>query len=229
MVRILLAIGAIAPLLLALIAKQYIKAVYESARQVAVASNVTGGEAAHLLLHATGNMQIRVETAKGQLTDHFDAAAGVIRLSPDTHDEASIAALAIVGHEMGHLAQFQIGSWLMYTRNVLLQAAQIASGFGTLLMALGLAAALLRIGPGQFAIVGGFISLFLSAAFAVITIPLEYDASRRALRLLVASNLLTDEELPGVRRVLNAAALSYAASAIMTVSRLPFLLGRFFR
>ena len=226
MARVLLAIAAIAPVVLALLVKQYVNAVYAAARTMPVASNVTGGEAARLLLYATGSHEIGVETVSGSLTDHFDAAAGVIRLTAETNHESSIAALAIVGHEVGHVAQHKIGSWLLVVRNVLLRATQIASSLGTLLMLIGIAAAALRIGIGPFMLVAGFLSLSLSAAFALVTLPLEFDASRRALRLLVAANVLSVDELPAIRRVLTAAALSYAASAVMAMSRVPWLLGR---
>ena len=226
MARVLLAIAAIAPVVLALLVKQYVNAVYAAARTMPVASNVTGGEAARLLLYATGSHEIGVETVSGRLTDHFDAAAGVIRLTVETNHESSIAALAIVGHEVGHVAQHKIGSWLLVARNVLLRATQIASSLGTLLMLIGIAAAALRIGIGPFMLVAGFLSLSLSAAFALVTLPLEFDASRRALRLLVAANVLSVDELPATRRVLTAAALSYAASAVMAMSRVPWLLGR---
>ena len=226
MARVLLAIAAIAPVVLALLVKQYVNAVYAAARTMPVASNVTGGEAARLLLYATGSHEIGVETVSGRLTDHFDAAAGVIRLTVETNQESSVAALAIVGHEVGHVAQHKIGSWLLVARNVLLRATQIASSLGTLLMLIGIAAAALRIGIGPFMLVAGFLSLSLSAAFALVTLPLEFDASRRALRLLVAANVLSVDELPATRRVLTAAALSYAASAVMAMSRVPWLLGR---
>ncbi len=226
MPRVLLAIGAIAPVVLALLVKQYVNAVYAAARSMPVASNVTGGEAARLLLYATGSHEINIETVAGRLTDHFDPAAGVIRLTPETNYESSVAALAIVGHEVGHVAQYKIGSWLLVVRNVLLRATQVASSLGTLLMMIGIAAAALRIGIGPFMLVAGFLSLALSAAFALVTLPLEFDASRRALRLLLAANVLSVDEQPAIRRVLTAAALSYAASAVMAMSRLPWLLGR---
>ncbi len=226
MARVVLAIAAVAPVVLALVIKQYVNAVYAAARSMPVASRVTGGEAARLLLYATGSREIGVEIISGSLNDHFDPAAGVIRITPETNSESSIAALAIVGHEVGHVAQHKIGSWLIVVRNLLLRATQIASSLGTLLMVIGIAAAVLRIGVGPFMLVAGFLSLLLSAAFAVVTLPLEFDASRRALRLLVAANVLSVDELPAVRRVLTAAALSYAASAVMAMSRVPFLLGR---
>ncbi len=227
--RVALAIAALAPLGIAYLVRLYVGSVYAAARAMPVNSHVTGGEAAYLLLHATGNLEIKIESVAGDLTDHFDAAAGVIRLTPQTHGESSVAALAIVGHEMGHVAQYQIGSYLLFIRSVILRAAEIASNLGLILMMVGVVAAIGRFGPGQFALVGGFLSLGLSAALALVTLPLEFDASRRALRLLVAANLLTADELPAVRRVLTAAALSYAAAAIMAMSRLPYLLGRGFR
>lgn len=229
MARVVLAIAAVAPIVLALLVRQYVKAVYAAARSMPVASNVTGGEAARLLLYATGSREIGIEIVSGSLSDHFDPGAGVIRITPETNSESSVAALAIVGHEVGHVAQHKIGSWLIVVRNLLLRATQIASSLGTLLMVIGIAAAALRIGIGPFMLVAGFLSLLLSASFAVVTLPLEFDASRRALRLLVAANVLSVDELPAVRRVLTAAALSYAAAAVMAMSRVPWLLGRFGR
>ena len=110
MARVVLAIAAVAPIVLALVIKQYVNAVYAAARSMPVASHVTGGEAARLLLYATGSREIGIEIVAGSLNDHFDPGAGVIRLSPETNSESSIAALAIVGHEVGHVAQHKIGS-----------------------------------------------------------------------------------------------------------------------
>ncbi len=175
---------------------------------------LSGAETARIVLESEGLRQVRIEPVPGMLTDHYDPLKKAVRLSEPNYASASIAALAVAAHETGHAIQdARRYTWLV-VRHQLLPAAQIGSNLGPWLFIIGLV-----IGALGLAKLGLY--LFGAAAlFQLVTLPVELDASRRALRKLKELNLLSPEELPGARKVLTAAAFTYVAALAMSVAYL---------
>lgn len=175
---------------------------------------LSGAETARIVLESEGLRQVRIEPVPGMLTDHYDPLKKAVRLSEPNYASASIAALAVAAHETGHAIQdARRYTWLV-VRHQLLPAAQIGSNLGPWLFLIGLV-----IGALGLAKLGLY--LFGAAAlFQLVTLPVELDASRRALKKLKELNLLSPEELPGARKVLTAAAFTYVAALAMSVAYL---------
>ena len=175
---------------------------------------LSGAETARIVLDSEGLTRVRVEPVPGTLTDHYDPLKKAVRLSEPNYASASIAALAVAAHETGHAIQdARRYAWLV-VRHQLLPAAQIGSNLGPWLFIIGL-----MIGALGLAKLGLY--LFGAAAlFQLVTLPVELDASRRALKKLKELNLLSPEELPGARKVLTAAAFTYVAALAMSVAYL---------
>ncbi len=175
---------------------------------------LSGAETARIVLESEGLRQVRIEPVPGMLTDHYDPLKKAVRLSEPNYASASIAALAVAAHETGHAIQdARRYTWLV-VRHQLLPAAQIGSNLGPWLFLIGLV-----IGALGLAKLGLY--LFGAAAlFQLVTLPVELDASRRALKKLRELNLLSPEELPGARKVLTAAAFTYVAALAMSVAYL---------
>jgi hypothetical protein len=201
-------------LLFSLIAQAGVKSTFNRYNQIRARSGYTGQNAARRILSQYGLSHIRVERTPGHLTDHYDPRSQVLRLSDSTCDSASIAAIGVAAHEAGHAVQHDTGYLPNKIRGALVPVAQIGSSFGPYLAFFGFLLSMpLLIDLG--------ILLFAGAVlFYLITLPVEFDASRRALRVLEDQALLTDDELGGARRVLRAAALTYIASVIMAFASL---------
>jgi Zn-dependent membrane protease YugP len=162
---------------------------------------------------------IPLEGAPGQLTDHFDPQTNVVRLSQGIGTVPSIASMAVVAHELGHVQQYQENSVLIAARQFLVPAVRFSPMVGYLMIILGLWL--------QFAQLFwlGILLFGLMVVFMILTLPVEIDASRRGLRLLEASGLMvTDEDHSGARQVLTAAALTYVAAAITAVLQLLYFI-----
>jgi Zn-dependent membrane protease YugP len=158
---------------------------------------------------------IHFERTPGQLTDHYDPRSNTVRLSEATADKDSVAAMAVVAHELGHAQQHETGSILMSMRNFLVPAVSLSPRIAYLLILVGWIFAL----PGFFQL--GILFYGLMVLFAIVTIPVEVDASRRALKLLNGADLMrTDADRQGSRRVLAAAASTYIAAAITAILQL---------
>ncbi|MGJ3237757.1 MAG: zinc metallopeptidase, partial [Anaerolineae bacterium] len=169
--------------------------------------------ARHIMRHA--NLNVTLEGTDQQLGDHYDPSSHTVRMSPDVASRPSVASMAIVAHELGHAQQHQDGSPLIIARNLLLPAVQIGPTISYGLIFAGLIfnfIGLAWLGVGLFAI---------SVLFMILTLPVEIDASMRALKLLDASDLVQNEaERGGARQVLTAAALTYVAAAITSILNL---------
>ena len=192
----------------------WLKSVYATYGRVANRRGLSGAETARILLDSEGLSNVKVEPIPGVLTDHYDPIKKVVRLSEGNYASTSVAALAVAAHETGHAIQdARRYTWLV-VRHQILPAAQIGSNLGPWLFIIGL-----MIGALGLAKLGLY--LFGAAAlFQLVTLPVEFDASRRALRKLEELKLLTPEELPGARKVLTAAALTYVAALAMSVAYL---------
>ena len=205
---------AIPGLLLGLWAQMRVKGTYNKYAQVRTSRNLTGAEVARYLLDNQGLQDVRIEETKGMLTDHYDPRSRVLRLSTDVYRTPSVSAAGVAAHETGHALQHAARYAPLQLRSAIVPAVQISSSIAPILILLGF---LLRF--TALAWVG--VILFAGAVvFALITLPVEFDASRRAKTLLNQSGLVMGEELRGVDKVLDAAGLTYVAAAVAAVGQL---------
>ncbi|WP_390887124.1 zinc metallopeptidase [Fundicoccus culcitae] len=171
-------------------------------------NRMSGRQAASQILQSADLNQVAVEQVAGHLTDHYDPRSKVLRLSQSTYNETSIAAIAVAAHETGHALQDKEGYAFLKFRSLIAPAAQIGSSLAVPMMLLGW---VLNI----FSLVNlGIIAFGLVLLFQVITLPVEFNASSRALTMLENQQLVTAEELPAAKKVLNAAAFTYIAATL---------------
>ena len=207
----------IPPLILAFYAQAKVKGAYKKYSQVFASSRTTGAQVAHQLLQTAGAGDIAIEKQPGELTDHYDPRKRVLRLSKGVHDSSSIAALGIAAHEAGHAIQHQQHYQPMNLRSLIYPVANIGSTLAFPLFFVGFIFS--KRGPSVLMDIG--IMLFAGAvAFSVVTLPVEFNASKRALALLEERRFLTSDEMVGARKVLGAAALTYVASTAMAAMQL---------
>ncbi len=207
----LLILGALA---LSLLAQVLVNSRFERYRKVPTASGLTGGEVARRLLDDAGLRNVRIERVSGRLTDHYDPQAKVLRLSPETMDGANVAALGVAAHETGHALQDADAYAPLQLRTACVRTAGIGSQAAWPLFLAGL---IFNFRP--LVLIG--IALYAAmVVFTLVTLPVELNASHRALTLLENGGYLTSDEMPGARSVLSAAALTYVASALMAVLQL---------
>jgi Zn-dependent membrane protease YugP len=202
-------------LILSMIAQIYVKSTFSKYSQVQCSRYITGQEAAALLLRKNGIGNVVIEAVRGSLTDHYDPGSRKLRLSEPVFGQPSIAAVGVAAHETGHAIQHARKYGPLVLRSSLVPIANIGSSFGPWIAMAGLFFSfplLINIGIVLF---GG------AVIFYVITLPVEFDASARALKMLKNENVLSSEELKGVQKVLTAAALTYVASAL--TGRMSFL------
>lgn len=201
-------------LLLSMIAQARVKSVFAKYSKIKTQRGITGFETASLLLRVNGISNVSVERASGYLSDHYDPGHKVLRLSEPVYGQTSISAVGVAAHETGHAVQDKAGYGPLILRSMLVPAANIGSAAGPYLAIAGLIFGipmLLNLG----------IILFAAAVlFYLITLPVEIDASRRALKILENNAVLTESELKGARAVLTAAAFTYIASALTAVASL---------
>ena len=201
-------------LLLSMIAQARVKSVFAKYSKIKTQRGITGFETASLLLRVNGISNVSVKRTGGYLSDHYDAGHKVLRLSEPVYGQTSISAVGVAAHETGHAVQDKAGYGPLILRSMLVPAANIGSAAGPYLAIAGLIFGipmLLNLG----------IILFAAAVlFYLITLPVEIDASRRALKILENNAVLTESELKGARAVLTAAAFTYIASALTAVASL---------
>jgi Zn-dependent membrane protease YugP len=207
----------IPPLILALYAQSRVKGAYRKYSQVFASSRKTGAQTAYELLQAGGAGDVKIEKLPGELTDHYDPRKRVLRLSQGVYEGASVAALGIAAHETGHALQHRNNYYPLHLRNSIYPVANIGSTLAFPLFFIGFIFS--RSGPSILMDIG--ILLFTGAVvFSVITLPVEFNASRRALALLRDRQFLTPQEMTGAQAVLKAAALTYVASTAMAAMQL---------
>lgn len=195
-----------------------VKSAYTKYSQVGVRSGVTGADIARRMMQVEGITDIGLEIVPGEMTDHYDPRGRVVRLSQDVYHGQSIAALGIAAHEIGHVIQDARHYAPMRLRGFVYPVSSLGSMLGFPLAIAGLIF--------QTPVLVSFgIWLFAAAvAFTVITLPVEFNASRRALHALAQGGVMTQDELYGARKVLTAAALTYVAAAAVAVMNLLHLL-----
>jgi len=205
-------------LLLGLWAQHRVQSAYQEYSRVATRLGRPASEIAADLLRRNGNHAVRVGRVSGQMTDHYDPGKEVLNLSEGVYGSASVAALGIAAHEAGHAMQKMDGYAPLKLRTAAVPVVNIGSTASTPLFVLGLIMAwqpLVYIGIALFS---------LSVVFSLITLPVEFDASKRAIRMLTEGGYITESERGGVKAVLNAAALTYVAAAVTSIMSLLRLL-----
>ncbi len=205
---------ALPGLLLGLYAQSRVKSNFNKYAQVRTARNVTGAEVARQLLDAQGLYDVAIEETQGFLSDHYDPRSKVLRLSPGVYRTPSIAAAGVAAHEMGHALQDAGGYFPLQIRSALVPAAQFGSSLAPWLFMGGL---LLNFTSLAWV---GVIMFAAAVVFTLITLPVEFDASARAKKLLVSNGILIGDEINGVNKVLNAAAWTYVAAAVSALGTL---------
>ncbi len=201
-------------------AQYRIKSTYHKYAQIRSSMGMTGAQVAQAILHRMGVHHVQVEPVAGELTDHYDPSAKKVRLSEVVYGSDSLAAAAVAAHECGHVLQDVEGYKPMNLRAALVPAANIGSNIGPILIMIGIFVG--SIG-GIFINIG--IALFLAVIlFHVVTLPVEFDASSRALKLINELGILQGEENKAAKKVLNAAAFTYVATALYAVLQLVQLL-----
>ena len=202
--------------LLMLWAQNQIRSTYQRYSRVPSTMKMTGEEVARTILSQMGIVDVRIEPIAGELTDHYDPSAKAVRLSQGIYGSNSLAAAAVAAHECGHVLQDKEGYRFMNLRASLVPVANLGSQFGPMLVIGGLF--LSGLGAISTLITNIGIALFVGAiAFHIVTLPVEFDASSRALKLIDRLGILQGEENRGAKAVLQAAAWTYVASALYSV------------
>ena len=202
----------------------YVKHAYSKWSKVRATSGLTGQQAAERLMSAGGLYGVKINTIAGQMTDHYDPRNKTLNLSQGVANQPSVAALAIAAHELGHAMQDADDYFPLRLRGALVPMVNIGSNLGWILIMIGL-----FINLTELAWLG-VIFFALGAVFALATLPVEFDASARAKRLLADSGIVNQgDELSGVKSVLNAAALTYVAALVTAILQILYyvtLIGR---
>jgi Zn-dependent membrane protease YugP len=204
-------------LLLAMYAQFMVHTTFSSYTRVYSQRGMTGAQAAREILDSQGLNYVPVEMIDGQLTDHYDPRDKVLRLSPEVYRGSSIASLGVAAHEAGHALQHAHGYYPLNLRNSLVPVANFGStlAFPLFLIGLFISPALVKLGLWLFAAV---------LVFQVVTLPVEFNASNRAIALLEGQNFIGGSEVAGTKKVLNAAALTYVAAVLVSLLQLVRLL-----
>lgn len=212
---LLVIIGAV----LCLVASAHVKSTYRKYAGIRSASGITGAQAAEAILRRNGVVGVTVQHVAGELTDHYDPSREVVNLSDATYNSTSVAAIGVAAHECGHVMQHETGYLPLRLRTALVPVANIGSNLGIWIVMLGLIFGLNQ----SLAMIGVYLFSF-GVLFQLVTLPVEFDASHRALVMLQDYGILGDTEVKSSRAVLNAAAMTYVASAAASVLQLLRLL-----
>jgi uncharacterized protein len=206
-------------LILTLYAQWKIKSIYSQMSQVRSTSRMTGAQVAKSLLQRNDINDVTVESVEGDLTDHYDPIHKTLNLSSGVYGSDSLAAIGVAAHETGHAIQHKVAYGPLKLRQTMYPMANFGSMLAMPLFIVGLMVSSLKILTTV-----GIIFFAASVAFTVITLPVEFNASKRALAQLANNGMVKGEEIEGARKVLNAAALTYVAAAAMAVMQLIRLL-----
>lgn len=204
---------------LMLLTQWYVSSAYKKWSRIGARSRMTGAQAAQRLISSGGLYDVRIEGIRGNLTDHYDPRTKTLRLSEGVYQSPSVAALAIAAHELGHALQHHEGYFPLRLRSALVPMVNIGSYLGWILIFIGL---ILRVTDLAWL---GVVIFAGGAVFALATLPVELNASRRAKQLLANTGIISGEdEQKGVNHVLNAAALTYVAGLVTAVMQLLYFI-----
>lgn len=207
-------------MVLPLWAQHKVKSNYEKYSQVRSTSGKTGREVALEILHANGIYDVEVVKGEGFLTDHYDPKKKVVSLSPANYDRPSVAGTAIAAHEVGHAIQDHQGYWLLRFRAALVPVANLGSSLSYMIIMLGIILTAIGSAFGSTALWIGAGLMSLAVLFSIVTLPVEFDASSRAMKQITALNIVNEKEYKHARKVLSAAAMTYVAATAVAVAEL---------
>lgn len=207
-------------LLLSIWAQFKVKSSFKKYSKVNSERRLTGREAARMILDQNGMRDVEVEKIAGNLTDHYDPRQNVIRLSDPVYDSASIAAVGIAAHEAGHAVQHKTGYAFIKLRMSIIPICNLGSSLAPWLIILGLWMQILEL------YWAGIIAFSLVALFQLVTLPVEFNASKRAVLILESNGTLSANELHGTKKVLSAAALTYVAALLTSLFQILYFVSR---
>lgn len=202
-------------IILAAVAQAMVSSNFNKYSKVKNVRNITGAQAARRILDNCGLSNVRIERTNGNLTDHYDPRENVIRLSDSVFDSSSVAAVGVAAHEAGHAIQYGKGYFPIKVRNAILPVAQFSSTAAIWIILLGFV-----FSSVWFLVPLGIILFSATVLFQLITLPVEFNASARALSIIDSMDILSPEENIGAKKVLRAAALTYLAAALSAVLQL---------
>lgn len=195
-------------------AQNRVQSTFNKYDQLDTEKRITGKQAAEHILQTAGISNVKVEQVRGRLTDHYDPRNKVLRLSEATYDQTSVAAVAVAAHEVGHAIQDQKDYAFLRVRSAIAPVVQIGSSIAMPLILIGL----------LFQFTGlvniGILAFGLVVVFQLVTLPVEFDASKRALAILGDTGIFVQEEVPAAKKVLDAAAFTYIAATLSTALQL---------
>jgi uncharacterized protein len=208
---------ALPALIFGMWAQYRVQSAFKKYSKVRTYIGLTGAEVARRILDMNGLQNVPVQETRGFLSDNYDPRAKVLRLSPDVYQGNSIASAGVAAHESGHALQDQQGYVPLKFRAAMVPSVQIGSWLGPIIFIVGF---LINGAFGQTVAIIGLVLFAITALFAIVTLPVELDASNRAKAILSQSGIIYNQEIQGVNSVLNAAALTYVAAAMQAVSTL---------
>jgi len=201
-------------ILISMFAQVKVKSTYKKYSEIMSTGSKTAMEITRRILDSNGLQNVGIEHVSGSLTDHYDPRVNVIRLSDTVYSDVSVASIGVAAHEAGHAVQYKEGYMPIKIRNAVLPAANLGSKLSVPLILFGI---ILSFGP---LVDAGILLFSFVLLFQLITLPVEFNASKRAIKTLDNANILTGDELIGAKKVLNAAALTYVAAALLSAMQL---------
>lgn len=210
----------IAAIIITMAAQAKVSANFSKYSRVKNKRGITGEEAARRVLDANGLGDVRIEQVRGSLTDHYDPRSRVLRLSQTVYGVDSVAAISVACHEAGHAIQHAVSYAPLKIRNSIVPVVNVASRFSWLLIFVGIGLLYAGNYMGDMLFNIGVIAFVAVIVFHAITLPVEFDASRRALEQMEDQGIIASGEVSGARKVLGAAAMTYVASLAMAVANL---------
>lgn len=199
--------------ILALITQAGVKRAYAKYSRIGNPRGLTGAEAAERVLRFYGINDVKIETVAGKLSDHFDPRVNVIRLSPEVYSGRTIAAVGIACHEAGHAAQYAEGYLPVKIRSAIIPMTNFGSTAGIILTLIGV---IFSFEP--FVSIGLLLYFFI-VIFQLVTLPVEFNASSRAVKVINETNMVEQSDLPGVKKMLGAAAMTYVAALVVALAQ----------
>lgn len=203
-----------------LIAQQTLNFTYSKYKKIEVDSNMSGYEVAKKILSENDLDNINVGRVSGNLSDHYNNSKKIVNLSDDIYNGRTIASCAVAAHECGHALQYKEGYTPIKIRNMLVPIVNLGNSLGYIVIVISLAASLTKL------FILGIVLISFALIFQLITLPVEFDASRRANKILLEMGLITEDEQEGTKKMLKAAAFTYVAgliSSIMQILRLVYI------
>lgn len=200
--------------LFAMYAQFKVKSTFNQYRRVANTRGLTGADVARAILDRHNLYDVGIERVRGELTDHYDPGKKVVRLSEAVYSSTSVSAIGVAAHETGHAIQHKVGYGPLALRGSLVPVAGIGSSLGPYMAIFGI------IFNSNFLLNAGLILFTLAVAFYLVTLPVEFNASKRAINTLETTGILSQQELVPAKKVLNSAAMTYVASAAVAMANL---------